>query len=88
VNKGSLIWRRQLPGRISSRPITAPDGALFTPLSTDSAIVLGLRDGKPVNTLALGEDNSSNAAPIVVGDLVLITTPHGLLGFAAPQQKP
>lgn len=88
VNKGSLVWRRQLPGRISSRPITATDGALFTPLSTDSAIVLGLRDGKPVNTLALGEDNSSSAAPIVVGDLVLITTPHGLLAFASPQQKP
>jgi len=88
VNKGSLVWRRQLPGRISSRPITAADGALFTPLSTDSAIVLGLRDGKPVNTLALGEDNSSSAAPIVVGDLVLITTAHGLLAFAAPQQKP
>jgi outer membrane protein assembly factor BamB len=86
-NKGSLIWRRQLPGRISSLPITATDGALFTPLSTDSAIVLGLRDGKPVNTLALGEDNSSSAAPIMVGDLVLITTPHGLQAFAAPQQK-
>lgn len=85
ANKGSLVWRRQLPGRISSRPITAADGALFTPLSTDSAIVLGLRDGKPVNTLALGEDNSSSAAPIVVGDLVLITTPHGLLAFASPQ---
>ena len=84
-NKGALIWRRQLPGRISSRPIIAADGALFTPLSTDSAIVLGLRDGKPVNTLALGEDNSSSAAPIMVGELVLITTPHGLQAFASPQ---
>ncbi|MFS8086832.1 MAG: PQQ-binding-like beta-propeller repeat protein [Acidobacteriota bacterium] len=88
LNKGALVWRRLLPGRISSRPITAADGALFTPLSTDSAIVLGLRDGKPVNTLALGEDNSSSAAPIVVENLVLITVPHGLLAFAAPQQKP
>jgi eukaryotic-like serine/threonine-protein kinase len=85
--KGALVWRRQLPGRISSRPITASDGALFTPLSTDSAIVLGLRDGKPVNTLALGEDNSSSAAPITVGDLVLITTPHGLQAFASPQKN-
>lgn len=88
LNRGSLVWRRQLPGRISSRPLTATDGALFTPLSTDSAIVLGLRDGKPVNTLALGEENSSGAAPIAVGNLVLITTPHGLLAFAAPQNKP
>lgn len=85
LNKGALVWRQQLPGRISSRPVTAADGALFTPLSTASAIVLGLRDGKPVNTLALGEDNSSGAAPIAVDNLVLITTPKGLLAFAPSQ---
>ncbi|MGZ8846779.1 MAG: outer membrane protein assembly factor BamB family protein [Pyrinomonadaceae bacterium] len=84
---GSLIWRRQLPGRISSRPITAPDGALFTPFSTDSAIVLNLRDGKPANTLSLGEENSSAAAPISVNKLVLITTPHALLAFGAPSSR-
>jgi eukaryotic-like serine/threonine-protein kinase len=87
LKKGALVWRRQLPGRISARPVTAPDGALFTPLSTDSAIVLSLRDGKPANTLSLGEENSSSAAPIVVEDLVLIATSHGLLAFAAPQQN-
>lgn len=88
ANRGSLIWRRLLPGRISARPITAADGALFTPLSTDSAIVLGLRDGKPVNTLSIGEENSSSAAPIAVSDLVFVTTPHGLLAFARPPEKP
>jgi len=88
LNKGALIWRRQLPGRIPARPVTAPDGALFTPLSTDSAIVLSLHDGKPANTLPLGEENSSSAAPIAIDDLVLIATSHGLLAFAAPQQTP
>jgi len=88
ADRGSLIWRRLLPGRISARPITAPDGALFTPLSTDNAIVLGLRDGKPVNTLSIGEENSSSAAPITVSDLVIVTTPHGLLAFARPPVKP
>jgi len=87
-SKGALVWRRQLPGRISSRPVIAADGALFTPLSTDSAIVLGLQDGKPVNTLALGEENSSGAAPIAIDNMVLITTPHGLLAFAPSQTKP
>jgi eukaryotic-like serine/threonine-protein kinase len=86
--KGSLIWRRLLPGRISAQPVTAADGALFTPLSTDSAIVLNLRDGKPANALALGEENSSSAAPIVANNLVLITTARGLLAFSRPQAKP
>ena len=86
-SKGSLIWRRLLPGRISSQPVTASDGALFTPLSSDTAIVLNLRDGKPANALALGEENSSSAAPVAANDLVLVTTTHGLLAFARPQQK-
>ena len=85
LNKGALIWRRQLPGRILSRPITASDAALFTPFSTDQAIVLNLRDGKTANTLMLGEENSSAAAPISVNSLVLITIPHGLLAFSAPR---
>jgi len=85
LRKGALVWRRQLPGRISARPITAPDGALFTPLSTESAIVLNLSDGKPANTLALGEENSSSAAPITVENMLMITTSHGLLAFAAPK---
>jgi outer membrane protein assembly factor BamB len=85
LKKGALVWRRQLPGRIPARPITTSDGALFTPMSTESAIVLSLRDGKPANTLSLGEENSSSAAPIFVDNLVLITTSHGLLAFAAPR---
>lgn len=85
LKKGALVWRRQLPGRISARPIAALDGALFTPLSTESAIVLSLRDGKPANTLSLGEENSSSAAPIAVENMVMITTSHGLLAFAPPK---
>lgn len=85
LHNGSVIWRRQLPGRISAPPLTSSDGALFTPFSTDSAIVLNLRDGKPANVLPMGEENSSVAAPIRVGNLVLITTPHALLAFAAPR---
>jgi len=87
LNKGSLIWRRQLPGRISARPVTSSDGALFTPFSTDQAIVLKLSDGKTANTLPLGEENSSSAAPVSVNNLVLITIPHGLLAFSNATQK-
>ena len=86
-NKGSLIWRRQLPGRISSRPITSTDGALFTPFSTDQAVVLSLHDGKTANTLPLGEENSSAAAPIIINHLVVITVPHGLLAFSSANPK-
>jgi outer membrane protein assembly factor BamB len=85
LNRGRRIWKRQLSGRISSQPLTATDGALYVPLSSNSGVVLALRDGKQVNTLPIGEDNSIGASPIGVGNLVLLTTIHGLFAFSAPQ---
>ena len=85
LNRGRRIWKRQLSGRISSQPLTATDGALYVPLSSNSGVVLALRDGKQVNTLPIGEDNSIGASPIGVGNLVLLTTIRGLLAFSPPQ---
>lgn len=82
--KGSMLWRKLLPGRISSRPLTVEETALFTPLSSSAAVVLELRDGKQVNTLPIGEELTSSASPILVGDAVILTTEHGLLAFARP----
>jgi hypothetical protein len=49
-------------------------------------VVLGLRDGKQVNTLPTGEELTSTASPIIVGDAVIVTTEHGLLAFARPTE--
>jgi eukaryotic-like serine/threonine-protein kinase len=86
--KGAMLWKRQLPGRISSRPLTVREAALFTPLSSSAAVVLALKDGKQVNALPTGEELTSSAAPIIVGDAVIVTTEHGLLAFAPPTQPP
>jgi outer membrane protein assembly factor BamB len=82
---GKMIWKKQMPGRISSQPLTMQEAALFTPLSSSNAVVLALRDGKQVNSLATGEELTSSAAPIIVGDTVIVTTEHGLLAFSRPQ---
>lgn len=81
---GKMIWKRLLPGRIPSKPLTVHEDALFTPLSSSAAVVLALRDGKQVNALPTGEELTSSAAPIIVGDAVLLTTEHSLLAFAPP----
>ena len=83
AKKGAVLWRQLLPGRVPARPLTATDGVLFTPLSTDSAIVLSLKNGKPLNTMPIGEENSSGAAPIAAKEIIVLTTPHGLLAFSA-----
>jgi eukaryotic-like serine/threonine-protein kinase len=81
---GSMLWKRQLPGRISAQPLTVEETALFTPLSSSEAVVLALKDGKQVNTLAAGEELTSSASPILVAGAVILTTEHGLLAFARP----
>ena len=82
--KGAMLWKKQLPGRISAQPLTVEEAALFTPLSSTAAVVLSLKDGKQVNTLPTEEELTSSAAPILVGDAVIVTTEHGLLAFARP----
>jgi outer membrane protein assembly factor BamB len=83
-HKGKMLWKKLLPGRISAQPLAVQETALFTPLSSSEGVVLGLKDGKQVNTLVAGEELSSSASPIIVGDTVIVTTEHGLLAFARP----
>jgi outer membrane protein assembly factor BamB len=83
-DKGTMLWKKQLPGRISAQPLTVDEAALFTPLSSSSAVVLSLKDGKQVNSLPTEEELTSSASPILVGDAVIVTTEHGLLAFARP----
>ena len=91
--KGTMLWKKQLPGRISAQPLTVQQTALFTPLSSSVAVVLGLKDGKQLNSLPTGEELTSSASPVIVGDAVIVTTEHGLLAFGRPaeatiKQKP
>jgi outer membrane protein assembly factor BamB len=81
---GKMHWKKQLPGRISSQPLTSENEALFTPLSSSAAIVLGLKDGKQVNSLPTGDELTTSAAPLIVGDAVIVTTEKSLLAFARP----
>lgn len=84
LTRGARLWKHQLAGRLPAQPLTATDGALFIPLSSDAGIVLDLRDGKQVNLLPLGEDASIAASPIMAGKIVFVTTRHGLLAFSRP----
>ena len=85
---GSRLWKRRLPGRISSPPLVTTRGALFMPFSSSAGVVLELREGRQINLLPTGEEIATSAAPIAVGDVVLLTTEHGLLAFAQPRAKP
>ncbi|HEX9422297.1 MAG TPA: PQQ-binding-like beta-propeller repeat protein [Pyrinomonadaceae bacterium] len=82
---GARVWKRRLSGRISSQPLITHGAALFMPLSSSAAVVLESRDGRQVNLLPVGEEITTSASPIAVGDVVLLTTEHGLLAFTQPR---
>lgn len=84
--KGTMLWKKLLPGRIAAQPLTVQETALFTPLSSSVAVVLGLKDGKQLNSLPTGEELTSSASPVIVGDAVIVTTEHGLLAFGPPSE--
>jgi outer membrane protein assembly factor BamB len=84
--KGTMLWKKLLPGRISAQPLTVQETVLFTPLSSPAAVVLGLKDGKQLNSLPTGEELTSSASPVIVGDAVIVTTEHGLLAFGRPSE--
>ncbi len=83
---GARVWKRQLPGRISSQPLVRSTGALFTPLSSSNGVVLEIRGGRQVNSLPVGEEITTSASSIAVGDTVLLTAEHGLLAFRQPRE--
>ena len=83
----ALGGREALLRRIAAQPLTVEETALFTPLSSSEGVVLGLKDGKQVNSLPTGDELTSSASPIIVGDAVILTTEHGLLAFARPDSK-
>jgi outer membrane protein assembly factor BamB len=85
---GARSWKRRLPGRIASQPFLTQSAALFMPFSSSSGVVLEFRDGRQVNLLPVGEEITTAASPVAVGDVVLLTTEHGLLAFAQPGEKP
>lgn len=85
---GARLWKRQLPGRISSQPLMTNTDALFMPLSSSAGVVLELRDGRPVNSLPIGQEITSSASPIAVGEVVLLTTQQGLIAFKQPREPP
>jgi outer membrane protein assembly factor BamB len=85
--RGARSWKRRLPGRISSQPLVTHSAALFMPLSGSAGVVLELKQGRQVNLLPTGEEIATSASPVAVGEVVLLTTEHGLLAFTQPSTK-
>ena len=80
--RGAKLWKRQLAGRVAAPPLILNDSVLLAPLAGDECVILSLEDGKKTNSIYVGEDNNTEAAPLFMADTLLITTREGLTAFS------
>lgn len=78
---GAKVWKRQLAGRVTAPPLVLNRHVLLAPLVGEECVVLNLEDGKKVNSIYVGEDNNTEAAPLLTTDALLLTTREGLLAL-------
>jgi len=88
TQKGAKVWKRQLAGRVTAPPLVLHNHVLLAPLAGDECIVLNLEDGKKVNSIYVGEDNNTEAAPLLTADTILLTTREGLMALGNNVQAP
>jgi outer membrane protein assembly factor BamB len=83
---GAKTWKRQLAGRVTATPLVLNNYVLLAPLVGDECLVLNLEDGKKVNSIYVGEDNNTEAAPLLTAGALLLTTREGLLALTNDAQ--
>jgi outer membrane protein assembly factor BamB len=84
---GMKLWKRQMPGRVGAPPLVLNDSVLLAPLVGDECVILSLEDGKKTNSIYVGEDNNTGAAPLLASDTLLLTTREGLLALSNQAAK-
>lgn len=83
---GVKVWKRQLAGRVTAPPLVLKNHVLLAPLVGDECVVLNLEDGKKVNSIYVGEDNNTEAAPLLTTEALLLTTREGLVALTNTAQ--
>ena len=78
---GAKVWKRQLAGRVTATPLVVDNHVLLAPLVGDECVVLSLEDGKKVNSIYVGEDNNTDASPLLTKEGLLLTTTEGLMAL-------
>ncbi|HEX8560512.1 MAG TPA: PQQ-binding-like beta-propeller repeat protein [Pyrinomonadaceae bacterium] len=84
---GVKVWKRQMPGRVAAPPLLINGSVLLAPLVGEDCVVLNLEDGKKINSIYVGEDKNTEAAPLNVADTLLLTTREGLSAFSNQSPK-
>lgn len=80
---GDVKWKRRLDGRILSRPAVVAKKIVAASSTEESAQVVEMQTGKPVDRIAFGEGRFMLAQPYVAdGNISIFTVVDGVMAFA------
>ncbi|MEP7212205.1 MAG: PQQ-binding-like beta-propeller repeat protein [Acidobacteriota bacterium] len=68
-DRGGVLWKRRLPGRISGSPTFSDSYVVLASYGENSAYVIDLQSGRIVNQITLTENNSFTGSPILISDV-------------------
>jgi outer membrane protein assembly factor BamB len=81
VLEGKRVWKSRLPARVTARPLLTSDGLLLSPLAGDEVIILNPENGRRINSIGVEEDGNTSAAPLLWGDLIVLSTRRGIFAY-------
>ena len=83
VERGNLLWKRRLPGRIASGGLIGADLAVFTVVGDRSAYIVELDKGRLIDRLELADEDAFLVTPIRAnGEYVVAASANGLTAFS------
>jgi len=82
AEKGDLIWKKRLAGRISEKSLVLDNYALITTIAEPTISVFGVSTGRLINKIILEDENFATANPIKIQNKIIVPTTGGLYAFS------
>jgi outer membrane protein assembly factor BamB len=82
VEKGNLIWKRRLAGRISEKSLVFDNYAFITTIAEPTISIVELSTGRLINKIILEDENFVTADPIKIQNKIIVPTLKGLYAFS------
>ncbi len=82
TEKGKLIWKKRLAGRITVEPLVFDNFVAVSSLFDSEVFVLDLSNGKQVNQFSLTEESLLLNSPLLLENFLVYVTFKGLSIFS------
>lgn len=81
-DKGNLIWKKRLSGRISAKPLVIENYTIVSDIAEPIASILDLNSGRLINRVTLPDENFFVSIPLIIGSKLVLTARQGIFAFS------